>query len=333
MNGSDIPKEYLEKAKAEAVDHLLNPNANVVGVGIGKKVMGGQATQKDCVRIYVVYKEQDKDKLSPAVLVPKTIFDVPTDVIQVERFGRNGRPPRQKEDKEEDTTTRPGSPIRVKTNATNVNEGSRGTLGALVTDGKQKYILSCNHILAVNGRVPKDPKAARIVSAEIVGTDPKIAEPGAFVRFRRDGGNSVDCAVARLTAERVPPTFPDGTLTLYSGDVVPPERGMKVQKFGAATGLTHGTIVDVDADLYVDYSFGTFLFEHQVIIEGVPDEEEFASAGDSGSLVVAEAQEKVSQATAMIFAASGKFAVACPLNNVLEELGANLNQRLSLVIR
>jgi hypothetical protein len=324
MNGerTSTQLDQLHRAKAEAVARYLKPNGNIVGVGIGQKPIDGKAT--DCVRIYVVLR-QDEAAIPSSQLVPKgtTICDVPVDVIEVGRFGKNG----QKPINDEGTTTRPGSPVRVRTAATNVNEGKRGTLGAVVTDGDAYYILGCNHVLAVNGRVPADPDLAQVVSGEFVGVEAKIASPDEFVPLLRDTRNSADCALARLKdRDSVPATFPDGTVRLTSPDAIAPELGMYVRKFGAGTGLTHGTIVDTDVDLYVDYSFGTFHFEHQVVIQSSEGGKEFATGGDSGSVVIAGTDAKEGQATGMIFAASGKFAVACPFSTVLSELAAQLKK-------
>lgn len=329
MNGPNTPAVAydLTQAKEDAVKLLLHPNGNVVGIGIGKKVTDGKETPEDCVRVYVVSKiapnaarppwfrlepsgPQGDGELSPQHLAPTDFHGVPTDVIEVGRFGRKGLHPQARVD----TTPRPGSPIRVNTSAPNVNQGQRGTLGAVVTDGARQYILSCNHILAVNGRVPKD---AVIVSAEFVGTEDTLAKPGPFVGFERDGCNAVDCAMApMLTPAMVQATFPDG-LALSGNQPADPGPNAKVTKLGAVTGRTYGTIVDRDAALYIDYSFGTFLFEHQFMIDGGSDGTDFATAGDSGSLVV---DTDTKRAVAMIFAASGRFAVACPLTQVFKQL-------------
>jgi len=339
MNGKIPPEltDHLTQAKQLAANRLLRPNyfANVVGVGIGKKVVSDDATPTYCVRVYVVSK-LDLEDLSPAATVPSSFLDVPTDIIEVGRFGRTGRRPKPAQNQgkgaEADPTPRPGSPISVKTNAPNVNQGFLGTLGALVQAGPgpndPRYILSCNHVLAVNGRVPQD---AEIVLAEFVGEEKTLADPGPFVPLQRDGSNSVDCAVARLKdLVLVLPAFPKDTLTLSLGAPIDPLLDMQVKKVGAATGPTAGKIVDVDADLYIDYSFGTFRFEHQVMIDSGSDDADFAALGDSGSLVV---DTSTKRSTAMIFAASGRFAVACPLGVALEKIAAELKvPKLSVVV-
>jgi hypothetical protein len=214
-----------------------------------------------------------------------------------------------------------GAPIRVDTSVPNVNSGFTGTLGAVVTDGTERYILSCNHIMAVNGRVPP---GADIVSAATVNKPAKLAKAKEFISLSRDLSNSVDCGVALL-----PKDAPVEGAKLNSDLPTDPKPRRNVTKIGAVTGETMGRIVDIDADLYVDYSFGTFRFDNQVIIDGRRDDIEFATAGDSGAIVV---DIETKQATAMIFAASGRFAIACSLPKVFAELGKQLRRELKLVV-
>lgn len=123
-------------------------------------------------------------------------LDVPTDIVEVGHFGQRGHRPIPLPD---GAVIGPGDPIRVSTPASNVNSGFMGTLGAIVQDDKyQKYILSCNHILAVNGRVPE---GAHIVSTLTAKSEKMLATPDAFIRFDREAGNLVDCALVKLQAD------------------------------------------------------------------------------------------------------------------------------------
>jgi hypothetical protein len=300
----------LKAAKADAVEKLLRPHGNIVGIGIGKKVVNG--VEIDCLRVYVVAKSDTSD-LPCKDVVPGDIR-VPTDVIEVGRFGRVGHPPKTvpRRPPAPDGIPGPGSRIRVRTNAPNVNEGARGTFGTVVTDGTSRYILGCNHLLAVNGRIPQE--AADLVSSEFLGSERTIAGNMTYTYIKLNcHQNSVDCAMVKLprSNHKVPTSFPDGH-KLSSATVITPDIGMPVTKFGAITARTEGIIVDVSLDLYVDYFFGTFLLENQVMIQGTNDPNHFATGGDSGSLVV--------QALGMICAASGLFAVACPLENIVDRL-------------
>jgi hypothetical protein len=195
-----------------------------------------------------------------------------------------------------------------------VNCGAFGTYGAVVVDTSDNaYILSCNHILTVNGRYKTD--RAKIVSAD--AATGKIATPYAYKKLDRNLANQVDCALASMEA--------------YEGQHIlskpaAPTRGAQVTKTGAFTGKTHGTIVDIDADFYIDYSFGTFHFTNQVVIDGKSNKNEndvFATDGDSGSIVFTDTDEAV----AMVFAEAGRFAVACRLTEVLKQLELELQAK------
>ena len=323
--------DHLEQARRLAANRLLRPNyyANVVGVGIGKRLKAGESTPTDCIRVYVLTKS-DAEDLSPATMVPGDFLDIPTDIIEIGRFGQGGHRPIPFD---ANSVVGPGDPIRVSTDASNVNSGFTGTLGAIVQDGAyQKYILSCNHVLAVNDRVPM---GANIVSTLASKNQKTIADRDAAIRLKREASNTADCALARLPAdsnlvndkiqERTPGQ--KRAIPCKSEKTIHPQPNMKVGKVGAVTGKTFGTILDVDVELYVDYSFGTFRFEKQVIIDGGPNSL-FARGGDSGSLVVDMATH---QATAMIFAASGRYAVACPIRQVLDELSDEVKGTLTLV--
>ena len=322
--------QELKDAKAKAVKAWLRANCNVVGIGIGKKVKDGETTETPCIRVYVVAKfdQQDaplrKEDLSEDEAIPVQVPDsqVETDVIQVARFGRNLFAPKTREDQ----AIEPGSAIRVQTTAPNVDSGFLGTLGGFVTDDNgNSYILRCNHVLAVNGRVFKDPRTKPVVvSAGLAGTQPTIAEPSpnGYIELKRDAPNFADCAVARLVGAAGKPSG-------FQKSIEPENVEGLVHKTGAVTGYRVGKIVDTAVDLYIDYSFGTFLFENQILIDGGQEldgtndaEKAFAAAGDSGSLVF----DSNEQATAMIFAASGRYAVACPVDPVLAALGQELNK-------
>jgi len=124
----------------------------------------------------------------------------------------------------------------------------------------------------------------------------------------------VDCALARL--EKAPKAIHPRTPELG-------RRGTRVKKVGAASGTTYGRIVDTHADVSVDYSFGTFRFNDQILIKGVVRkrvEREFALDGDSGAIAVDDKGVPIG----IVFAEAGHYAVACPLTEVLAKLGDRL---------
>jgi len=187
-------------------------------------------------------------------------------------------------------------------------------------------------------------KDSSIVTPALSHKPTGIARPNElFIGLMRNQRNYLDCAMAPLLDVNSPQMKPhfraarvaagNGNsggiqdLTAPGSPIGVPDRGQRVRKDGATTGLTSGTVVDVNADFYVEYSFGTFLFGDQVVIEG--DDDAFAGDGDSGSIVI-DPDKK--QAIAMIFAESGRFAIACSLACVLRQLKDKANASdLSLV--
>jgi hypothetical protein len=338
FNSNALPgsvNTQLQNAKDLAVNRLLRPNSfsNIVGIGLGRKIVDAEVTDTRCVRIYVQSK-YGLDELTPSDVVPQTFLDIPTDVIQVGRLGRAGNRKVPRDDQKHPDTG-PGSSIRLKTTSPNVNQGAAGTLGAIVGDGASRYILSCNHVLNVNGRVPVEPNTSTYVVTPALSADPKpIAQPSKlFIDLLPGQQNRVDCGLAPLLegqqSTEVRANFraaPGGGARRADGPAAPDsaigdaDTGQRVKKDGAVTGLTSGTVVDFHADFYVQYSFGTFLFANQVVIEG--DDDGFAADGDSGSIVIEQEKHK---AVGMIFAESGRFAVACPLTEVFQKLRAKAN--------
>src|SRR4029078_4321390 len=92
--------------------------------------------------------------------------------------------------------------------------------------------------------------------------------------------NKVDCAIAEITGY-VDPLLPDGFVIHGHEKAVV---GRSVMKYGKATGKTEGAVVDVKADVLVHFSFGTFKFTDQILIDG--GAAEFARSGDSGAALL-----------------------------------------------
>ena len=353
----------LTAAKELASNRLLRPNffGNVVGVGIGNKVVDEVPTETLCVRIYVQSKF-DIDDVTPAYLLPSSFLDIPTDIIPVGRLGverplQRRLPAPESDGTKKDAALReevpigPGSPIRLQSNNSNLNSRAVGTLGAIVTSKGKTYILSCNHVLNFNGRVNKDSKA-EIVSGDLSFGNyaPKIGVAGEFfVKLNRNGSNLVDCALAEVSFVQKSPAPGDALPMMANGPWNPPKarlqaqfpapikvaesvepyRDQKVMKFGAVTGMTKGVVVDINADFYIDYGFGTFLFKNQVVIDGQgqhnfegPFKDIFATDGDSGSVLMDQQNQNP---VALIFAEAGRFAVACPYREVEKQIGLLLN--------
>jgi hypothetical protein len=141
---------------------------------------------------------------------------------------------------------------------------------------------------------------------------------GAHPRWGNVSWNQVDVAVAVLSPERlwVPGFLPHHQLPTLRGTGTP-TLGDEVFKVGRTTGLTRGRIVSVsDRVGPVGYGIGDCWFRGSFTVEGV-DGQAFSDGGDSGAAIVGGDGEVLG----LIYAGNGVDTYACPIADVLAELG------------
>src|SRR5260370_37717509 len=166
MNRESIPLQ-LSTAKREAATRFLTDSAraaystravsyqldlNIVGVGIGKKIKGGQATGTDAVRVYV-NRKFPKAQIPQPQLVPPTIRGVPTDVVETGRFKAFTMPPAPITPRDRWRPIRPGTSIGPPPIGNMVEDGN---LVALVKCGGAQYILCNNNGLSNEDKLPSE---------------------------------------------------------------------------------------------------------------------------------------------------------------------------------
>ena len=310
-----LPEMRRVKRGTEA-DLLGKPG--VTGVDIGCKYVGGQKTDEQAIRVYV----QEKRDVPGEEAIPKRIAGVSTDVIErrfilhPERIRVQDLTPR--EDKETYDPLQGGisiGPCREIDGYVYV-----GTLGVLVMDNAtgEPMLLSNFHVLGVD----------RQAAAGDTMAQPGLVDGGSCPEDvvgelqRMSLGRSVDCAVARQTGRgRVGDVQDIGPI---AGPGVA-STNMAVRKRGRTTGLTYGLIETVDLSLRIDYGdgIGNRILRNQIGINVDPARSgQFGAAGDSGSVVVNEADEVVG----LHFAGSedGSFGAANPIRAVLAALDVSL---------
>lgn len=319
-------KKYLRKAHPAPAQasRIVSPHPghNVVGVGIGKKKVRNKDVNILCVRLFVRHKFSPS--ASKKFALPETIQGVPTDIIAVGTPRRSA--PGDVIDSERIRPARPGCWIAPEPE-TEISFDMRGTFGAVIEDEEGKlYILSNNHVLA-----SEDANAPGTVIYQPTSDSArnKIATLATVVALRRPGGNKVDCALARVLDNSHVSGVPlENMGPLSSDQTIEPEPEMTVEKVGAATGHTTGTIGSVGATFRIDeYMTGPILLEDQIQIED--GDHPFCDHGDSGSLVVDAATK---QATGLLAVNMDGFALANRLSNVLTALSATLGLSLRLKI-
>ena len=308
---------------------------NVVGVGIGRKIIGGHMTAEMCL-MALVRRKVPRAALSASELVPKRVDGAPTDVLQVGELramqARTGR-------------WRP-IPGGVSIGHYRI---TAGTLGCVVRDRRSgdHLILSNNHVLAdINqgqagdpilqpgaadgGRGENDtvavlerfipiafsvePPTCQLAQA-VAGLGNALAKAvGSRHRLRvvqldPQATNRVDAALARpLDGVQVLDEILD--IGQVAG-ITPPRLGMPVRKSGRTTGFTTGTITVLDAALEVNYGQRVARFDGQIVTTPM------SQPGDSGSLLVAGDSLL---AVGLLFAGSSDATIFNPIQWVLDQL-------------
>ncbi len=289
----------------------------IVGVGRGPKETGGKLGDpktSDCIRFYV------SAKAAPGVLdrthesfIPAELNGVPTDVVEVGRV----RP--------FSSNVSPGAFVTLPDHS-DVAPGDFGALGALVRETATGALglITCNHVIAWNGRVPVGSKIHVACRDQFVTDEAlALAELANWIPLQSDADNIADCAYATFETDfgkdgRWAQSF--GKLNPVSGQVGDPAIGDKVVRAG---GEVEGIVADVSATIDVDYEFGTYRLTNQIVIRTdvrtSADQPRFASEGASGSIVLRD-DGNARVPIAMVWGGRRNVTYASPLKTCLEGL-------------
>lgn len=242
-------------------------------------------------------------------------------------------------------------PIKLGTSGGNINDYGpdyccSGTLGALVQDGAGvKYILGNNHVMAranaaILGEAINQPGQVD----QDCGQTGAVADLSDFVEILFDANsiNIVDAAIAeiRLGAckdnddNSVDCVDTSGSILgigQISSNTVSAVLNKEVQKSGRTTGLTFGSISDVDVSVVVSYSDecgGSATKVAHFVNQFLVRPGKFSSGGDSSSLIVeadgVDPNDGLPRAIGLLFAGSRRYTIANPIEVVLSQLGVTM---------
>lgn len=332
---SDI--EQIRRTLDQTRSILMN-KPNVIATGIGYKIVSGRRTDNMCIVCSVEIK-MSKEKLGKQELIPPDIQGASTDVIPT-------GPLVARQDPTERFRPAPGGVSIGHVNVT------AGTLGCLVKKNGAIYILSNNHVLANsneasagdpilqpgshdggqqpqdqiaqlnsfvpivfegNGGVPPCPTAGVIASV----LNAMASALGSYSRLRpyrvAASENKVDCAIAKPIK---PEDVTNEILNIGSlSGVGEGKLGMEIKKSGRTTGLTTGTIQQVDVTARVNYGANKVaIFTDQLMAGGM------SQGGDSGSAVL----DNDNNIVGLLFAGSDTTTLINRIDNVFEALGVTL---------
>ena len=294
------------------------PSENVVAVGVGEKVTKGISTGIPAVKIFVRVKFAS-EALSDADRIPETINGVPVDVEQigtVRAFKASAKLKAKTSMPNPRTKMRPAHP-GCSVGFLSPSFRMAGTFGAVVKKAGKTFILSNNHVLADENRLP--------ISSPIVQPGPldggtpgdAIAKLTQFIPLKPTG-NRADCAIAEVNKTSL--VSRDILFIGAPAGTTPAAVDMTVHKFGRTTSYRVGRVISVATDVKVGYEIGELVFEDQVIVQGI-NGEQFSAAGDSGSLILERGTNK---AVALLFAGSSTHTIANHIEDVLAALGITL---------
>lgn len=320
------PSRSVAPARRAPVAISPAPEHNVVGVGVGEKLVHREHTGTLAVKFLVKLKYSEAE-IETRHRLPKSVDGIPVDVEEVGIL--RALAPRATR-----TSSRPGAVVmpnprsRFRPAQPGSSVGFRfpgdqfvmaGTFGAVVTDGTDQFILSNNHVLADENRLAIGSSIYQpgLLDGGKVSTD-QIAELTRFVPLQSGGFNAVDCALARaLRSDLVSNAVlfigaPQGTAAA--------QRDVIVHKFGRTTGYQVGRVTSINTDVKIRYDMGEVAFRRQMIIEGLQGQP-FSAQGDSGSLIL---ERQTQKAIGLLFGGSPSHTIANHIEDVLQALNVML---------
>jgi hypothetical protein len=151
---------------------------------------------------------------------------------------------------------------------------------------------------------------------------------GTLVKKSSLPGSNVDCSIAQVVPGMVRTDGAILEIGTLSSSTVSAFLNQAVKKSGRTTGLTHSNVSGLNATVSVTYdnecagsTAFTKTFTGQIVISN--SRSSFLNSGDSGSLMVEDAATNP-HAVGLLFAGSSTSAIANPIGEVLNFLGATM---------
>lgn len=326
-------------------DEMLS-RRNVVACGVGYKIAGGETTSIPSVVVSVTHKVPP-DMLSPADLVPRMLGEVPTDVVATGEIRPHAIDRRARM-----RPVRPGLSIgHVNGTAGTVGALVRRD-GELFVLSNNHVLALLNKartgdailqpgpgdggsLLDQIGQLAEFVPLRFLDERETVGLPPPSRSSKSWGRAFWDGllsgikslirpqtalpvplsppKNYVDAALVRpLDTVALDPCIID--VGGPPAGIAVPGLGTRVIKSGRTTGLTQGTVLQIDVTVDVRYDERVARFAGQIMTSPL------SRPGDSGSLVL----DYERNAVGLLFSGSDAVSVVNPIQSVLKAFKAEL---------
>jgi hypothetical protein len=210
-----------------------------------------------------------------------------------------------------------------------------GTLGSLVQIGSTQYILSNYHVfesdIVSGGNNTVATTGDPIIQPGLIDVNCNVngAQTVATLMKKSSLPNSnVDCSIGKVVTGKVASNGSILEIGTISSNTVGAAIGQAVKKSGRTTGLSRNSVVGLNATISVAYdnecaggAAFTKTFTGQIVVGNKGSK--FLNSGDSGSLMVEDVTTN-SRAIGLLYAGSSTDAIANPINEVLNFLGATM---------
>lgn len=276
---------------------------NVIGLGLGFQVKNGFYTNKKCIKVLVSNKVAPNN-LCTKDLIPKCYKGIPTDVWEI------GTPYLQSLTK------------KVRPTVCGYSIGPEAfpkgvTLGCIVTDGRNRFILSCNHGI-VNAVLPTGAKILQ-PAIEDGGRFP-TDHIGAIRRYvplkpkiqSQEPQNPVDCCIISVTNPSIISTEVYGIGKLQG--VQTAKLQQPVVKVGRSTEITTGKVLVLNTTVLARFNDKQYLLTDQIITTPM------TQPGDSGAILLGNGN----LALGLVSGGSSSTSFSNSIANVLESLEVNI---------
>ncbi len=291
----EISSRILTLSKGEELE-----KQNITGVGVGYKMKDGRFTNDLSIVVSVIRKHKDPNDIVGEAIPPE-YEGVKTDVIQTGVLKALSALPNR-------SVNRPalgGSSIghyRI----------GAGTLGCLVRQNEEPYILSNNHVLADSNNAQIGDPILQPGSADDGSLADQIAELSSFETISMGGRlNHVDAALAKPLDDTV--VSPDIMDLSRPNGISTATLGMKVVKSGRTTQVTREEIRQLDYTCIIEYDTNVFAtFDNQLLTYWMSDR------GDSGSVIMTDDNEH--KVCGLLFAGSIWATIINPIQDVFTAL-------------
>lgn len=306
--------QWTTEDKDEKFDKIILTYPNVVGWDRGLKIKKGKLTDAIAFRVFVEKKLPLKELRNKAI-IPQTIDNLPTDVIETGEFRI---PPIKKEGslqalRGEDERKSRRRPFKGGVSMGNIT-GPTGSCGNIfLQDGK--YVIHTNvHVGSEDPRLGLSQQSTRNCQPGPHDGDIQEDDMGDMTRMillEEDYPAFNDsCIVSPDNPEDVSPEVlglgvPEGVCTVSVGD--------EVRKSGRTTSVTQGTVLSTNATVRVNY--GGYYITHKrcILVSDMSD------GGDSGSTMW-----KLKDIWGYLFAGSNTHTVCHNIQNIMSVYNLSL---------